>query len=355
MAQQAAHQDNDSATQRQPIHQRHPVDWDRLPLSRSSLDRAAHLRADAGLIRELRGQASTRVVLVQGADVAVTADRSRLALLAAPALARADVDDDSSSGPVPVVRWLFLGSDDDGGVLALVLPRRQVDDQVGIEGIVTGGELFELVHAQTWAPLREVGVQLDSRDAGLATTAVALAAWHSSHTHCPRCGGKTEVIASGWVRRCIADGSEHYPRTDPAVIMAVIDDDDRLLLGHARHWPEGRFSTLAGYVEPGEGLEAAVRREVLEESAIVVGDVEYCGSQPWPFPASLMFGFRARATTTQITVDDDEVTEARWFTREELQQEAASGRVRLPMGTSIARALIEDWFGGPIDPGPKGW
>ncbi len=334
---------------------RHPIDWDQLPLSRSSVNRAAHLRTEPDFISRLRTDPSTRVVLVHGADVAVTAGGTALAVQTAPALAGIDLGDDSSSGPVPVVRWLFLGADDDGAVLALVVPRRPVDDQVGIEGIVTGGDLFELVQGQNWAPLREVGEALDAADAGLATTAVALAAWHSANTRCPRCGAKTDVIASGWVRRCAADGSEHYPRTDPAVIMAVIDDDDRLLLGHARHWPEGRFSTLAGYVEPGEGLEAAVRREVLEESAIVVGDVEYRGSQPWPFPASLMFGFWARATTTEITVDNDEVTDARWFTRAQLEEEAASGRVRLPMGTSIARALIEDWFGGPIAQGPNTW
>lgn len=333
----------------------HPIDWDRLPLSRSTVDRAAHLRTDTDLIARLRSEASTRVVLVQGADVAVSSQGTQLALLPGPSLAGIGLDDEPSSGPVPVVRWLFLGEGDDGAVLALVLPRRQVADQVGIEGIVTGGELFDLVQSQQWAPLRDVGVHLDARDAGLATTAVALAAWHASHTHCPRCGGKTEVIAGGWVRKCAAEGSEHYPRTDPAVIMAVIDDDDRLLLGHARHWPEGRFSTLAGYVEPGEGLEAAVRREVFEESAIVVGDVAYCGSQPWPFPASLMFGFRARATSTEITVDGDEVTDARWFTREQMRQEAVAGTLRLPMGTSIARALIEDWFGGPIPQGPNAW
>lgn len=325
-----------------------PIDWEGLPLSRSSVDRAAHLRMDSELIGRLRREPSTRVVLVQGADVAVAAGKTELALMSAPALAQIEVSQETSSGPIPVVQWLFLGADDDGGYLALVVPRKQVDDQVGIEGIVTGGELFDVVRAHEWAALRDVGSELDPRSAGLATTAVALAAWHVAHPRCPRCGEVTEVVASGWVRKCPADGSEHYPRTDPAVIMAVVDDEDRILLGHARHWPEGRFSTLAGYVEPGEGLEAAVRREVLEESAIQIGSVEYRGSQPWPFPASLMFGFRARATTTQITVDNDEVTDARWFTRAELQEAAATGRVRLPMGSSIARALIEDWFGGAL-------
>lgn len=323
----------------------HPIDWEALPLSRSSVDRAAHLRTEPGLVERLRGERSTRVVLVQGADVAVTNGGAELALVSAPLLESVDADEEA---PSEQVRWLFLGADDDGAYLAVDIPRLQGDDRVGIEGIVAGGELFELVRSHEWGALRDVGQGLAPRDAGLATTAVALSAWHGSHMRCPRCGVATQIIASGWVRRCPADGSEHYPRTDPAVIMAVVDDADRLLLGHARHWPQGRFSTLAGYVEPGEGLEAAVRREVLEESAVEVGEVEYRGSQPWPFPASLMFGFRARAITTQIRVDEVEVTEARWFTRAQLQQEVASGRVRLPMGSSIARALIEDWFGGPV-------
>jgi NAD+ diphosphatase len=127
--------------------------------------------------------------------------------------------------------------------------------------------------------------------------------------------------------------------------MAVVDESDRLLLGHSAHWPEGRYSTLAGYVEPGESVEAAVRREVEEEAGIRIGAVEYRGSQPWPFPASLMLAFVARATTTDVVVDGVEVTDARWFTRPELAEAVASGAVMLPTRTSIARALVEDWYG----------
>ncbi|WP_250447807.1 NAD(+) diphosphatase, partial [Actinotalea sp. C106] len=176
-----------------------------------------------------------------------------------------------------------------------------------------------------------------------------LAAWHPRHVHCPRCGAPTVSVLGGWVRRCTVDGSDHYPRTDPAVIMAVTDDQDRLLLGHAPHWPERRFSTLAGYVEPGESLEAAVRREVGEEVGVVVGEVAYQGSQPWPFPASLMLAFTARATSTEIDVDGDELTEARWFTRDELVGAVGRGEVLLPTRASVARALIEDWLGAPIE------
>ena len=315
------------------------IDWNHLPLSRSSVDRAAHRRTEEGLINDLRRLASTRVVLVQGANLAVQAGAAALHVVSAEDLAHLP----EASG-----LWLFLGEDDDGAYLALVVTHHRPEDVVDIEGVLPGGDMIDLVRAHQWAPLRDVGQSLDVRDAGLATTAVALAAWHVSHLRCSQCGEPTLITQAGWVRQCPMDASQHYPRTDPAVIMAVVDGADRLLLGHAKHWPARRFSTLAGYVEPGEGLEAAVRREVAEESAIVVGEVTYKGSQPWPFPASLMFGFVARALTTDITVDGVEVTEAAWFTRAELREQVASGEVLLPMGSSIARSLIEDWYGGPL-------
>ncbi|MFS0706421.1 NAD(+) diphosphatase [Cellulomonas sp. 179-A 9B4 NHS] len=200
-----------------------------------------------------------------------------------------------------------------------------------------------------WTSLRVVGAALDARDAGLATTAVALDAWHDRHPRCPRCGAPTRVAQAGWSRVCDVDGSEHYPRTDPAVIMAVVDDADRLLLGHAATWPEGRYSTLAGFVEAGESAEQAVRREVREETDVVVDRVEYRGSQPWPFPGSLMLGYRAHAVRTDITVDGEEMTAARWYTRAELTADVRAGTLLLPGRASIARALVEEWFGGPVD------
>jgi NAD+ diphosphatase len=163
------------------------------------------------------------------------------------------------------------------------------------------------------------------------------------------------VIQSGWARSCPACGAEHYPRTDGAVIMAVTDADDRILLGRQATWPERRFSCLAGFVEPGESLEAAVRREVLEEAGVVVGEVTYRGSQPWPFPASLMLGFRGRALSTEITVDGTELAGARWWSREELALDIATGELLLPPAVSIARRLVEDWYGAPLRDGNEPW
>src|SRR5699024_1042185 len=152
----------------------------------------------------------------------------------------------------------------------------------------------------------------------------------ASHTRCPRCGTPTESTHGGWVQRCPEDGSEHYPRTDPAVIMSIVDDDERLLLAHNALWPATRYSVPAGYVEPGESLEAAVRREVLEETAVVVGEVRYEGSQPWPFPASLMLGFRGRALTTETTPDGEELTAAAFLTRGQLRDRVSAGDLTLP-------------------------
>lgn len=193
-----------------------------------------------------------------------------------------------------------------------------------------------------------VGHVLDDTDVGLLTCGVALANWHTGHARCPRCGAATEPILAGWARSCPSCGVEHFPRTDPAVIMAVVDRADRILLGRQTGWPEKRFSTLAGFVEPGESLEAAVRREVAEEAGIVVGDVVYRGSQPWPFPSSLMVGFRASALSTEITVDGAELARARWWTREEMALDLDTGELVLPPAVSIARRLIEDWYGSPL-------
>lgn len=304
-----------------------------LPFARSVHDRAAHRRSEPALIDVLRRDRATRVLRVQGTRVAVTGagDRRRPALVAAEHL-----HDDGT--------WLFLGEHDGTGLLALALPD---DSTPGASG--PGDE------AGTWAGLRELPA-LDGLEQGLVVEAVALAQWHTAHAHCPRCGAPTKVGQAGWTRVCAAEGRELYPRTDPAVIMAVVDDADRILLAHAAAWPQRRFSTLAGFVEPGEGLENAVRREVAEETGVVIGtgahDVLYRGSQAWPFPASLMVGFRARAVSTDVRVDDLEISDARWFTREALLAAVETDEIGLPGRQSIARALIEEWFGREL-PGAR--
>ena len=289
--------------------------------------------------------AATQVVLVQRGLVAT---RGPALDLRAPSEIPGNV-----WGPDNVV---YLGHDDHSAYLALTLPEH-LGEERDLDGVpvVEDAGLVDLVATLEFRHLRDIGNALPDRDAGLATTAVAVSAWHVRHPRCPRCGEPTEVIDAGWVRRCTADGSLHYPRTDPAVIMAITDKDDRILLGHAAHWPARRFSTLAGYVEPGESIEAAVAREVMEEAGLEIGSVEFVASQPWPFPASLMLGFRGRladGSDGRIKVDGVEITEARFFTRDELASAARTGDVLLPMRSSIARVLIEEWFGGPLPAPP---
>jgi len=205
-----------------------------------------------------------------------------------------------------------------------------------------------------WLGLREVAVDISAQDAGLFVEAAAIANWHAAHPRCPLCGTPTRMEQGGWVRRCPEDSTQHFPRTDPAIIVSVLDDQDRILLGHNKAWPAGRYSTLAGFVEPGESLEAAVVREVEEESGVLVHSPQYLGSQPWPFPASLMLGFTAMAAHTDLKPDGVEIADVRWFTREELAESIASGEVAVAAGLSIARALIEHWYGGPL-PEPQAW
>ncbi|MGC5584279.1 NAD(+) diphosphatase [Ornithinimicrobium sp. W1679] len=302
-----------------------------LALSRSTVPRSAHERADAATLERALADSGTRVVdLLEGRARVVSGPSARLAL-------RAPRDEDAGRTP-----W-FLGRHGGTAYLAVDLG---VAEEDGAGAHVDGAQ------HQEWASLREVGADLDDLEAGLLTTATALHGWHRTHRHCPRCGDTTDVVQAGWVRRCRRDGSEHYPRTDPAVIMAVVDDADRLLLATGRPWPDGRVSVLAGFVEAGETLEAAVAREVHEEVGVEVTDVQYRGNQPWPFPASLMLGFRARAATVALTVDPVELRYAAWYTREELRTRVQEGTHTLPSRVSIARVLIEEWLGGPVDAPP---
>lgn len=198
------------------------------------------------------------------------------------------------------------------------------------------------------ASLRVVGPTIAPEEASLAVHAVGIARWHQTHTFCAKCGAPSAIASAGHVRVCTVCGAHHFPRTDPAVIMLITDDQDRALLGRQSSWPEGRFSTLAGFVEPGETLDDAVRREVMEEVGIAVGEVTYAASQPWPFPSSLMLGFFGKAVTGDIQVDHDEIAEAQWFTRDEVTEMTAASDLILPPNVSISRWLVQQWHGGTI-------
>jgi NAD+ diphosphatase len=211
-----------------------------------------------------------------------------------------------------------------------------------------------------WVGLRDYATLLSDRDTGILTESLGILHWHDSHPHCPRCGAATEVTTGGWVRHCPADGSQVFPRTDAAVIVLITDDQDRVLLGSNAMWEANRYSLLAGFVEPGESFESAVVREVFEESGLRVTDPVYLGSQPWPFPASIMFGFTARLADGQapaaLLPDGEEILDLRWFSRDELR--ASGDAIILPGRSSIARAIIEHWLGEPLDFGPDevhGW
>jgi NAD+ diphosphatase len=211
-----------------------------------------------------------------------------------------------------------------------------------------------------WVGIRDVLPHLAGagvEQAPLVFHAIGLAEWLRATRFCPRCGGRLEARLAGHELECAECSRRQFPRTDPAVIMAVTygepgTPDEELLLGRADGWPDGRYSTLAGFVEPGETLEDAVRREVAEETGVVVGEVTYFGNQPWPLPSSLMLGFRARARSRDIRVDGVELQDARWFTRDLMRHQAAAGSLVLPGGVSISRSLVEDWFGGPL---PGSW
>jgi NAD+ diphosphatase len=293
-----------------------------LMLSRGAVERAAELRSDADWQHRRRSDPRSLVVRVcEGAALVHSPERTAL--------------DFAPASSVPFgVDLTFLGVDEfDVAYFAEhVAAREEVDDR--------------------WADLRQVGAVLSARDAGLMVAAVALDNWQRTHVRCPRCGTATEFSNGGWSRQCPADGTEHFPRTDPAVIVLVIDRADRALLGRQQRWEPGWFSTLAGFVESGESAEAALRREVREESGVVIADgpddIRYLGSQPWPFPCSLMLGYHAWTDDPTVEVDGVEIAEARWFTREELAAACSSGEVRLPPSISIARRLVERWYGAEL-------
>jgi len=203
---------------------------------------------------------------------------------------------------------------------------------------------------ENWKELRRTGAGLSPSHATLFTQALAIHNWHETHQFCPACGEITIMKQGGWSRLCIKEDRELFPRTDAAVIVSILDDQERILLGSQGSWEENRWSVLAGFVEAAESLEAAVVREMQEESGLIVCEPEYLGSQSWPYPYSLMLGFTAKISPVNkaddFQADGVEIAKLRWFTREELKLEAK--QIRLPSKISIARALIEHWLGEPI-------
>lgn len=302
----------------------------------SGLDRAAHLREDppqGNVVPLWRGKVlmdlerDTRFPVFLPADHVIFADAKEPAV--------------------------FLGLDEQQRMFARDISGWVPEDVAQTVGAFTDPSEQRhptLPDMQAFAELRANMTYLTPREAELVATGKALLEWHRSHQFCAKCGGPSVMSQGGWQRKCPACGAHHFPRTDPVVIM-LITNGNSVLMGRSPEWPEAMYSLLAGFVEPGETIEAAVRREVLEESGIEVGEVRYLSSQPWPFPNSLMFGCQGFATSTDITIDPAEIEDALWVSREEMM-EATAGQnpnMRPARKGSIARFLIERWLADTLD------
>ena len=287
----------------------------KLPLAAAEVDRSAHLRSDEAYIKSAWPNAS----VLQFSSEKFASQSNQLAFVKGASLGEYDSQSD-----------YFLG--------------------------VKDGENFFLRHLNDetskseFKSLRAIGSFLSPRDIGLAVHAQGLANWHSKHPRCSLCGGPTVVVLAGAVRRCPTDESEHYPRTDSAIIVLIKNDKDQILLGRQKVWPKYRFSTFAGFVEPGESFEHCVIREVREEAGVELIKINYLGSQPWPFPASLMIAFEAITNTPELArPDGDEIEEIRWFSREDMKSAILDKSLILPFEISVARQMINAWYGDGAD------
>lgn len=288
----------------------------------ASLDRAGEWRDDPGVIPRLRADPRTGVLVVRERRVPLGDDGLILVPAGDAVLARTR-------------EWALLGRRPDGSGLLLAL--QDPDDDTDADGS----------WAPQWSDLREALPVVGAADGELVVAAIALAGWLRDAAFCPTCGHAAELRQNGWSRHCPSCGREHFPRTDPAVIVAVQSaDGERLLLGANAQWKGRFYSCFAGFVEAGESLETTVHRELFEESGVRVRDVRYFSSQPWPFPRSLMVGFHATAIDEQTARGDgEEIIDVRWLTREEIGSAlAGSGPVGLPGAASIAHRLIADWY-----------
>jgi len=293
------------------------------------VDRVSHLRRDGEWIARRLAEQTARILPVwRLQNLVIPGSAPRAAWLS---LERA------TTLLAEVREIVFLG--DHESIAHFAIEVSHLDDP---------GPVASLVEAATFTDLRAVGPLMGHAEGALLAYARGLMHWHARHRFCGVCGSPTESSEAGHVRRCTnaACGATHFPRTDPAVIMLIHDGGERVLLGRQKVWPPGMHSVLAGFVEPGESLEDAVRREVAEEVGIPVVDVRYHSSQPWPFPSSIMLGFTARAAATALRVDGDEIETAAWYTSDELRRSPENEVFRLPRRDSIARRLVEDWLAG---------
>jgi len=305
------------------------------------LDRAALLREDAGQLQRVLGHPNACTIAVwRNRSLVTEPDTDR------PGAVRHGVDVHRHAEEVVFLGLENRGLESETLVFAADFSHLEANEAAGLLG-----------HAFT--DLRRVGPLLEDREAALLAYARGMLYWHRNHRFCGRCGSATESCKGGHLRACMDHQCRHpsFPRTDPAVIVLVEHPGDdggppRCLLGRSSHFPPGMYSTLAGFVEPGESMEQTVRREVFEESGVELADVRYLASQPWPFPSSLMVGFHATAASTGIRLRDQELEDARWFTADELR-DAADGDddapLCLPRHDSIARYLIEIWLGRVSD------
>lgn len=303
-----------------------------LPMARSALDRDYLTRLNENIFQELNTNNQTRVLPIFDGRVLLS----------------------GASSDKPELRLLETAQVPDGAYLAYL--GKALGDFELAEGspvilAVLDQQLADELepNSDNWHQLRKTGAELSDLGIGLYAQALALSNWHATHQFCPRCGSQTQITQAGWVRKCLQDGTEVYPRTDPAIIVSIIDAQDRILLGSQTVWETNRWSILAGFVEPGESLTSAVVREMFEESGLKVVDPVYRGSQSWPFPYSLMVGFTAKLAPDSSGFpipDGDEIAKLRWFSRDEIKNEAP--QLLLPGRLSIARALIEEWYGSQI-------
>jgi NAD+ diphosphatase len=294
------------------------------PIS-APLDRASELRSDEAALDRLWN--SAKIIRVSNSKLAT--DGKSLQFLSATEVEKLITSKIFTGGDK-----YFLGIDTASKVAYFAWDC----DEVGLPAGETSTEGL--------ASLRELGATLDEFQLGISMHVIALSNWHRSHPHCSKCGAETKSTLGGSVRMCIKNQSQHHPRTDSAVIVLVKDKDDRILLGHQPIWPDGRFSTFAGFLEPGETFEQCVEREVFEESGVKVNEIKYLGSQPWPFPASIMIAFSAVVDDPSTAkADGVEITEVRWFSRDDLKSSAADGSLLLPPTISVARKMIAMWFG----------